>query len=219
METLLFYVLFGVVCLIIGAFPTGYIIVKISKSDNVFAIGNGNPGLNNIKDNLGGHLSVMLGITDFIVKIIIPRFILFTAAAYQIIDSIPVWLILYGMLWVIIGNSWSMFSKFKGGRSIYILFTSLLVLDFSAWMWVLGIPIVRKIFKIDSAPIALVGITLLFVYYWGDTNEMVVSSLIISVIALKRVVGNGVGTTLKKGNHLRLLVRLIYDRDERASNK
>lgn len=210
-----FIPLFGLLCLIIGSIPTGYIIVRIANGSNVFHTGNGNPGLNNINGNFGVQLSVMLGIIDFVLKIIVPRFFLFAAAAYQYIEMIHDWMILYGILCVMIGNAWSIFSGFKGGRGIFLLFTSLIVLSPSSWMWVLLVPLMCRIFKIDSAPIVLLCLIPLIVYYRMDSSSLCISISLILVLLLKRVLGNGDVNVMKIST---LAMRLIYDRDKKESD-
>ena len=72
MEVYLFYLLFGILFWVIGSIPSGYLIVRLIEGKDVFLAGNGNPGLNNINENFGAQLTVMLGISDLIVKVLIP---------------------------------------------------------------------------------------------------------------------------------------------------
>ena len=212
MEVYLFYLLFGILFWVIGSIPSGYLIVRLIEGKDVFLAGNGNPGLNNINENFGAQLTVMLGISDLIVKVLIPRFVLFAASSYQVIPPNDEWVVLYGILCVLIGNGWSMFSKFKGGKGVYILFTSLMFLSPSNWIWVLLIPLFSKIFKIDSAPITLLALVPLLMFYWGDSNALIISIGVIGVILLKRVFSSSIQTTTNN-NLLVLLNRLLYDRD------
>ena len=216
MEVYGFYLLFGTLFWVIGSIPSGYLIVRLIEGKDVFLAGNGNPGLNNIYDNFGAQLTVMLGISDLIVKVLIPRFVLFAASSYQIIPPNDEWVVLYGILCVLIGNGWSMFSKFKGGKGVYILFTSLMFLSPSNWIWVLLIPLFSKIFKIDSAPITLLALVPLLMFYWRDSNALIISIGLIGVILLKRVFSSSIQTTTNN-KLLVLLNRLLYDRD--SSNR
>ena len=104
MEVYLFYLLFGILFWVIGSIPSGYLIVRLIEGKDVFLAGNGNPGLNNINENFGAQLTVMLGISDLIVKVLIPRFVLFAASSYQVIPPNDEWVVLYGILCVLIGN-------------------------------------------------------------------------------------------------------------------
>ena len=215
MEVYLFYLLFGILFWVIGSIPSGYLIVRLIEGKDVFLAGNGNPGLNNINENFGAQLTVMLGISDLIVKVLIPRFVLFAASSYQVIPPNDEWVVLYGILCVLIGNGWSMFSKFKGGKGVYILFTSLKFLSPVNWLWVLLIPLFSKVFRLDSAPVVLVSLLLILVFYRNDPSSLIISCFIIGVVIVKRLFSNKMPES--SGQKMRTLInRLVYDRDTRG---
>ena len=107
-----------------------------------------------------------------------------------------------------------MFSKFKGGKGVYILFTSLMFLSPVNWLWVLLIPLFSKVFRLDSAPVVLVSLLLILVFYRNDPSSLIISCLIIGVVIVKRLFSNRMPESSRQTMRT-LINRLVFDRDTR----
>lgn len=102
---------------LLGSFPTGYLIVKAVKGQDIREIGSGNTGATNVKRVLGkrGFFSVLL--IDAI-KGFLPVFAAeYIEKKYSIFVSWHILPVLASFA-VIIGHSKSIFLKFSGGKSV-----------------------------------------------------------------------------------------------------
>lgn len=102
---------------IIGSFPTGYLIVKLAKGQDIREVGSGSTGATNVKRVLGkkGFFGVL--ILDAIKGYIPVMLAEYIEKKYGIFASWHILPVLASFA-VIIGHSKSIFLKFTGGKSV-----------------------------------------------------------------------------------------------------
>lgn len=130
---------------LIGSIPTGYIVVKLLKGEDIRKIGSGSTGATNVKrvmgtgwfftvmllDALKGFFSVLFAIyfTISLAKIgIIPPFA-FNSGLLPVVAAVA----------VILGHSKSVFLEFTGGKSVATGIGTLIALNWIAGLSVAGI--------------------------------------------------------------------------------
>ena len=99
---------------IIGAIPTGYLIVKTKTGDDIRTIGSGSTGATNVKRVLGKKwffITLLLDAFKGALPVILAKLFV---TAYASIGLAPV----LAAVAVIIGHSKSCFLNFKGGKSV-----------------------------------------------------------------------------------------------------
>ena len=110
-----------------GSIPTGYLYCK-SKNINIFEMGSGNPGYTNVKRVLGkkdGHKVLILDVLKALIPAILVE-IFFPYNLYtkyynhdpNIQFTIKNMAILYTGMGAVVGHSWPLFLKFKGGKGV-----------------------------------------------------------------------------------------------------
>lgn len=97
---------------LLGAVPTGYIIVKIIKGVDIREIGSGNIGATNVKRALGTAWFFIVLFLDAM-KGFVPVFL----ANYFFGETMPYLPIIAGAF-AIIGHTFTLFLKFKGGKGV-----------------------------------------------------------------------------------------------------
>ena len=107
---------------IVGAIPTGYLIVRLVKGIDIRRYGSGNIGANNVNQQVGKKWMALQAASDLLVK-----------GAGSVWFSVYVagveWnsmLIIGPPLLVMAGNNWSPFLKFHGGRGLGVAAGTLL---------------------------------------------------------------------------------------------
>ena len=102
---------------LIGSFPTGYLIVKVFKKEDIRKIGSGSTGATNVKRVLGkrGFYSVLLidAVKGF-APVMLAKFLEVKYGLYADWHIAPV----LAAAAVIIGHSKSIFLNFTGGKSV-----------------------------------------------------------------------------------------------------
>lgn len=104
----------AVVSYLIGSIPTGYIIVKLLKNEDIRTIGSGSTGATNVKRVLGkGWFFAVMLLDAF--KGALPVFVSSNIAYYYCDWGLPA---VIAAIFVLIGHSKSVFLKFTGGKSV-----------------------------------------------------------------------------------------------------
>lgn len=109
---ILYSIITIILAYLIGSIPTGYIIVKLLKNEDIRTIGSGSTGATNVKRALGKKWFFIVLILDVIkgalpvvlAKIFLPE----QLGLYAVLASVA----------VIIGHSKPIFLQFKGGKSV-----------------------------------------------------------------------------------------------------
>ena len=145
---------------IIGSFPTGYLVVKLIKGEDIRQIGSGSTGATNVKRVLGkkGFFGVLL-IDAF--KGFLPVFIaqkLGMSSIFPIIASTG----------VIIGHSKSIFLNFTGGKSVATSAGVCLALDWRValicYVYFAIVSYISKYISLASITVMLLMILLMWVF-------------------------------------------------------
>ena len=113
-EMVITFVIIFVVSYLIGSIPTGYLIVKLLKGEDIRETGSGSTGATNVKRVLGTKWFFIVMLIDAL-KGIIP--VLIAVKYYDYLDFIGLGPII-AALGVVIGHSKSVFLKFSGGKSV-----------------------------------------------------------------------------------------------------
>lgn len=111
---------------LIGSIPTGYLIVKAFKGEDIRKIGSGSTGATNVKRVMGRkwfYITLVLDLIKGMVPVLIAKVFL-GADSWGIIPVI-------GAIFVLLGHSKSIFLKFTGGKCVASGFGTILALD---WM-------------------------------------------------------------------------------------
>ncbi|MBK9990068.1 MAG: glycerol-3-phosphate 1-O-acyltransferase PlsY [Verrucomicrobia bacterium] len=118
----------AVVGYILGALPFGYFVAR-SKGINIFEHGSKNPGATNVKRVLGekfGKTGKRLGnlvfFLDALKGAVATGWILvlahFSGPDCSCADYIDLWMQITGLVFALVGHSFSCFTKFKGGKGV-----------------------------------------------------------------------------------------------------
>lgn len=113
----------------IGAFPTGFLLVKAIKGVDIRAIGSGNIGSTNVKRIAGGQAAIITQVVD-IAKgafsvLLCNAFLNF----YEITFDNRA-LVVAAALTAIVGHNFSPFLNFKGGKGVNTTIGSFLIIAF-----------------------------------------------------------------------------------------
>ncbi|MBO5738456.1 glycerol-3-phosphate 1-O-acyltransferase PlsY [bacterium] len=107
-------ILTGIVAYLIGAIPTGYIIVKSITGDDIRTIGSGSTGATNVKRVLGKKwffITLLLDAFKGALPVILAKLFISAGATFGLAPVIA-------SVAVIFGHSKSCFLGFKGGKSV-----------------------------------------------------------------------------------------------------
>ncbi len=131
----------GVVGYLLGSLPFGYLVARAHGVD-IFKAGSGNPGATNVKRVLGAKAGYTVYLLDALKGVVAAGwpmviFALFFAAPYTgslwsnfvvaVIGHLPT-MQLVGLIGAVLGHSFSMFTRFKGGKGVATASGGLLVL-------------------------------------------------------------------------------------------
>lgn len=125
-----FYLQLGltlVIAYIIGAIPTGYLIVKTKTGDDIRTIGSGSTGATNVKRVLGKKwffITLLLDAFKGALPVVLAKVFVSAGVSWGLAPVIAA-------VAVIIGHSKSCFLGFKGGKSVASGVGTILALD---WM-------------------------------------------------------------------------------------
>ena len=166
---------------ILGSFPSGYIITRLSVKKNILEIGWKKTSGSNVFRNIGKWQAVLTGILD-IAKGFLAVWLAQKLGFSQTIQ------ILSGVS-AIIGHNWSLFLKFSGGRGIATYIGIMLALS---WKTLLLSVIPFLIFGlIISSPIGtlifLVAVIILSIYFGQFWLSGIFTFLALIPILIKRL--------------------------------
>ncbi len=95
---------------LIGSLPFGYLVAK-SKGVDIFAVGSRNPGATNVKRCVGrkaGNLVFALDAVKGFVATFWPLLVFGVSYVYPLI----------GLVFAVVGHSFSLFTRFRGGKGV-----------------------------------------------------------------------------------------------------
>ena len=103
------YVVFGIIAYLLGSIPSALIVGKVGYNKDIRLHGSGNLGATNTFRVLGMKAGIIVTLTDILkgtVATILP--LLFDVELYQLIIG----------LFAVIGHTYPVFAKFKGGKAV-----------------------------------------------------------------------------------------------------
>jgi glycerol-3-phosphate acyltransferase PlsY len=120
---------------LIGSIPTGYIIVKLFKGEDIRTIGSGSTGATNVKRVMGKKWFFIVMLLDAL-KGALPVILTaqYTDALWEI-GLLPV----LSAIFVILGHSKSVFLNFTGGKSVASGVGTLLALNWQAGLTIAAV--------------------------------------------------------------------------------
>lgn len=107
-------ILFTIIAYLIGSIPTGYLIVKIKKNEDIRNIGSGSTGATNVKRVLGKKWFFIVMFLDAIKGAVPVLLSNYFVTKYFSIGLAPV----LSAIAVLLGHSKPVFLNFKGGKSV-----------------------------------------------------------------------------------------------------
>lgn len=107
----IYIILFLLLSYIIGSIPFAYILVKLVKHQDIREYGSGNPGATNAGRILGKWGFALVFILDFL-KGAVPTYV-----AVKYFTGMPLMPLLTALC-VILGHTYTIFLKFKGGKGV-----------------------------------------------------------------------------------------------------
>ncbi len=148
-------------CYLVGAFPTALIIARLVKGIDLRKYGSGNVGGSNVIRNLGKGWFVPLAAIEFVLKGLSPVLLV-----YVLSDSAPglyreSLLLVAAPLLALVGNNWSIFLRFQGGRGLMVICGTLLALVPLLFAFAISLYLAGWLITRSSAvwALAAVGIT------------------------------------------------------------
>jgi len=111
------YIVSIAVAYLIGSFPTGYLLVKAIKGEDIREIGSGSTGATNVKRVLGTKAYIFVMFTDALKGLLPVLAAKYIEAKIGIIVSWHLLPVLVAVM-VILGHSKSIFLNFTGGKSV-----------------------------------------------------------------------------------------------------
>ena len=108
---------------ILGSLPFGYLVARAHGVD-IFKVGSGNPGATNVKRTLGAKAGNTVLVLDVLKGA--------AATAWPLLPMVaaprPMVLALIGVVMAVVGHSFSLFTKFRGGKGVATAAGGLVVL-------------------------------------------------------------------------------------------
>ncbi len=163
--------LFIALSYVLGSLPTVAWTAKILTGQDITKVGSGNAGASNLYTLAGRRWALFIFVLELAVKGTLP-----IVLASSSVFALGPWTQAVAGLAVVTGNTWSPFTKFKGGRSVTILIGG--VLGFNAILCVSGLLMTSLIWaatgrKDTSRPtitiILLLPLFTVLFWLWGDT--------------------------------------------------
>ena len=214
---------------LIGSVPTSYLLGRLVKGIDIRKYGSGNVGGTNVFFHVGKLWVIPLGLFELFVKGASPIWIGILVLDVDVKGPADAWIINYvfgfdrnsaalvgASLLSIVGNNWSIFLKFQGGRGLAVVSGAFSAIAFyQLWIYSAVSLLGWSIFR-NSATVILVSLLLLplWTYIMGQPSIMILYCFgVLILVVLKRLVSNW--TPIPKGisNRRVLLNRLLRDRD------
>lgn len=163
-----------------GSFSFGALLARIEGVD-IFSSGSGSSGATNIKRTLGGSAGSLVFVLDFL-KGYIPSLVI--AKSFPEENYLNIRLAALGLIGVLLGHSFSIFHKFRGGKGIASTMGGLLAIMPNTL--VIGIFLWLVIFHatkiVSMASLCFAASTILTSYLFSYPKDCIVCAIIINGI-------------------------------------
>ena len=184
--------------------------MKNSGTQNLLEVGSGTLGSSNVINHIGLLSGIFVGMYDLIAKGILPVLVM---------NSLDIEIVVLGMgiLMLLIGHNWSVFTKFRGGRGVITAIGALIGLGMWGEVILLGIGfgLIGRLFYKDTGFWTFVSMIILPVicYASGRSGEIIyLVGLMVALLIIKRLMGNSRGNRVESMKMV-FLRRLVWDRD------
>ena len=227
---------------LVGAIPTPYLIARLVKGIDIRQYGSGNVGGSNVVRQLGKRWVVPLAAIEFLLKGLSPSLLAYVILA----DDFPAGprtslLFLSVPVMALVGNNWSIFLHFQGGRGLMVvcgitlalapvLFLVAITVYLAGWrisrsssVWALIAVVLLPLLSLAPGGILTMDWQGLWslardgIFSTSRPDESVAISLmcaaILCVVVLKRLVGNSLEFSQDVSRSKALFNRLFRDRD------
>ena len=201
-----FEILILIFLYLFSSIHSGYLIVNLFYSKNIYTIGYKNSGFSNVYKVFGIKSAIFVGIYDLVIKGIIPIYLL------TFLDFSKLILYLSAVV-IVCGHMFSVFHSFKGGRGI--LTTIGIGLAFGLLKEIALVVTIFKILEIywwkNNALSTFLGIiTFMFIipFLYDDYIFIICFELIFILLLFKRIITNNMNMNLDLGMILR---RILFD--------
>ena len=175
-------------CYLLGAFPTGYLLVKREKGIDIRTIGSGGTGATNVYRAIGLKGALIVMFCD-IFKGVAAVYLAYLAVVPAFL--IPVVKLGFGLACVI-GHNWPIFLGFKGGKGVacscgvlFALAPETMSMVFLLWLAILAITGYTSLASLTAAfsmP--------LMMYYYGDGTVNICFSIVLAILVVFRHLDN-----------------------------
>ena len=201
-----------IVSYIVGSIPTAYVIGKLSVGLDIRRYGSGNVGASNLYEHVGKKWVVVLVFSEAVIKGAGPVW-----AGRYLLGLEPSSIILIGPpLLALVGNNWSPFLRFQGGRGIAVTGGTLLgfspaLLAISSFIAIGGWAVTKS-----SGLWVLISLALMPLFGWllhGHLSLVWFSLAVLGIVALKRMTSNWTPFPSDVSRWRVLFNRLVRDRD------
>ena len=225
-----------------GAVPTPYLIAWLVKGIDLREYGSGNVGGSNVMRQLGKKWFVPLAAVEFLLKGLSPAALGYLVLGDQLSADLRSSLLFLSIpLLALVGNNWSAFLRFQGGRGLMVVCGMTLALAPLLFLTAMAVYLAGWRISGSSAIWALIAVALLPLLaltpggimtldwpgVWLLASEGVVSDLgarepfaislfclaILGIVMLKRLTGNSLGLPQEVAPGRVLFNRLLLDRD------
>ena len=183
---------------------------KLRGTQNLLEVGSGTLGSSNVINHIGLLSGIFVGMYDLIAKGILPVLVM---------NSLDIEIVVLGMgiLMLLIGHNWSVFTKFRGGRGVITAIGALIGLGMWGEVILLGIGfgLIGRLFYKDTGFWTFVSMIILPVicYASGRSGEIIyLVGLMVALLIIKRLMGNSRGNRVESMKMV-FLRRLVWDRD------
>ena len=200
---------------LLGSVPSAYLVARLWSGIDIRRYGSGNVGISNVYVQSGFKATMPVVLFDTIVKGAVPVII----ASDKVLDLGLDVEVAAGFA-AVVGHSWSVFMKFRGGRGIATVLGVLITLN-APLPFIYGLPaFVGWRLKGDSGlwwGVATLGMPIWTLILRLDIEITYLALAFIGLTVLKRLLSNGLSGVDASGERIPwsnlFFNRLVYDRD------
>ncbi len=183
------FILVTLVGYLLGAIPFAVIIARMCGVD-ILKVGSGNPGATNVKRSCGktaGNLCFILDASKGFVATAFPLF----AGGFGIELNNAITLSYVGLVSAIIGHSFSVFIKFRGGKGVAVAIGGLLAIMWEAilialLLWVVVFYSTRYVSLASIAMAAALPVAAAFLYQFPSVHFYIALAIALVIVVRHR---------------------------------
>ena len=180
-------VIFFILSYLVGAIPTGYLLVKITRKEDIRNLGSGNIGFTNVLR--------VAGILSGIIVLLVDTGKAFAAVYFlsNYFENPSLFRLLFGIT-VILGNTFNPFLKFKGGKGVAAgLGVALALNPYSAVFCIIAFAVVVLISRyislgsLTAAAVFLISNILFHRYHEKNIWAIIFAALLFTAIYIRHI--------------------------------